>query len=109
MDSKEKELHRQRIADFRYSVVAELCKPYLSEEKRKSLIRDKVSRHYVISHSKKATITTDTIGNWIKRYQRNGKDGLLPKPRTDRGRPRSFTDQEAKASLMIVRRIKSFY
>ena len=102
MDSEEKELHRQRIADFRYSVVAELCNPYLSEEKRKSLIRDKVSRHYVIPHSTKTTITADTIGNWIRRYRRNGKDGLLPKPRTDRGRPRSFTDQEAEALIQLL-------
>ena len=36
MDSEEKELARQRIADFRYSVVAELCNPYLSVEQKKT-------------------------------------------------------------------------
>lgn len=102
MDSEQKELHRQRIADFRYSVVAELYNPYLSEEERKSLIKEKVSRHYVIPHSVKTTITADTIRNWMARYRRNGKEGLLPKPRTDRGRPRSFTDQEAETLIQLL-------
>lgn len=99
MNSEEKELHRQRIADFRYSVVAELCNPYLSDEERKKLIKEKTTRSYVIPDSIKNTITADTIKNWITAYKRNGKDGLLPKPRSDRGRPRSFTDQEAQALI----------
>ena len=102
MDLEEKELHRQRIADFRYSVVAELCNPYLSEEERTSLIKEKVLRHHVIPHSTKTTISAETLRNWIGRYRRNGKEGLLPKPRTDRGRPRSFNDQEAEALIQLL-------
>ena len=102
MDSEEKELSRQSIADFRYSVVAELCNPYLSKDERKGLIKEKTARHYVIPHSRKTTITADTIRNWMSRYKRNGKNGLLPKPREDRGRPRSFSDQEATALINLL-------
>lgn len=102
MDFEEKELHRQRVADFRYSVVAELCNPYLSEEQKKALIKEKTSRQYVIPHSRKTTITPETIRNWIKKYKQFGKEGLMPKPRADRGRPRAFTDQEAEAIIQLL-------
>lgn len=102
MDSEEKELQRQRIADFRYSVVAELCNPYLSVEERKSLIKEKTSRRYVIPYSAKTSVTAETIRNWMNRYKRNGKGGLLPKPREDRGRPRSFSDKEAQALIILL-------
>lgn len=102
MDFEEKELHRQKIADFRYSVVAELCNPYLSAEQRQAIIREKTLRRYVIPCSTKTTITAETIRNWMNRYRRNGKEGLFPKPRTDRGRPRSFSDQEAEALIKLL-------
>jgi len=95
MDHEESERHRQEIADFRHSVVAELCNPYLTDDEKKSLIRGKTERHYVIPHSKKTTLSTETIRSWATKYSLYGKEGLLPKQREDRGRPRSFTDEEA--------------
>lgn len=99
MDHEERERHRQEIADFRYSVVAELCNPYLSDDEKKSLIKEKTERRYVIPHSKKTSISAETIRNWATKYKLSGKEGLFPKQREDRGRPRSFTDKEA--SLII--------
>jgi putative transposase len=95
MDHEESERHRQEIADFRHSVVAELCNPYLTDDEKKSLIRGKTERHYVIPHSKKTTLSAETIRSWATKYSLYGKEGLLPKQREDRGRPRSFTDEEA--------------
>ena len=37
MDSEEKELSRQSIADFRYSVVAELCNPLSFKRREKGI------------------------------------------------------------------------
>lgn len=102
MDFEEKERHREEIADFRYSVVAELCNPYLTEEEKKALIKEKTSRQYAIPYSKKTSVTAETIRSWITKYRRYGKNGLLPKARQDRGRPRSFTDQEASAIQKIL-------
>jgi transposase len=99
MDHEESERHRQETADFRLSVVAELCNPYLSEDEKKALIKGKTERHYVIPHSKKTTLSAETIRCWATKYSLYGKEGLLPKQREDRGRPRSFTDEEA--SLIV--------
>lgn len=95
MNYEERQFVRQQIADFRYSMVAELCNPYLSAEERQQLIMEKTARQYTIPGSVKTTITAETIRAWMRQYEAHGKDGLLPKLREDRGRPRSFTDDEA--------------
>lgn len=102
MDHEERERLRQQIADFRYSVVGELCNPYLTDDERKALIKVKTEMLYVIPGSKKTSITSETIRTWTTKYRRFGKEGLLPKQREDRGRPRSFTDEEASRIIEML-------
>ena len=102
MDHEERERQRQQIADFRYSVVGELCNPYLTDDERKTLIKEKTERLYVIPGSKKTGISAETIRNWATKYKLYGKEGLLPKQREDRGRPRSFTDKEASKIIELL-------
>lgn len=90
------------IADFRYSVVAELCNPYLGDEQRRTLIQEKVSRRYVIPGSRKTGLSAETIRGWMRKYRLYGKEGLFPKQREDRSRPRSFSDEEATALVKIL-------
>ena len=99
MDFEERERVRTQIADFRYSVVAELCNPYLSDEEKKSLLKEKSARQYAIPGSTKTGISSETIRSWATKYRLHGKEGLLPKQREDRGRPRSFKDNEAQAII----------
>ena len=103
MDFEERERIRTQIADFRYSVVAELCNAYLSDKEKKSLLKEKTNRQYVIPGSTKTRISSETIRSWATKYRLHGKEGLLPKQREDRGRPRSFTDEEAQA---IIRKLE---
>ena len=102
MNFEERQYLRQQTADFRYSVVAELCNPYLSAEERQQLIMEKTARRYTIPGSVKTTITAETIRAWMRQYETHGKDGLLPKLREDRGRPRSFSDEEAAALIAAL-------
>ncbi len=97
MDHQKRERVREEIADFRYSVIAELCNPYLSEEEKKNLLKEKTQRQYAIPGSIKTRVTAETLRNWMRKYKQYGKEGLLPKQREDRGRPRSFTDTEAES------------
>ncbi len=102
MDFEVRELLRTQVADFRYSVVAELCNPYLEDEERKQLIQEKVSRRYVIPGSRKTGLSTETIRVWMTKYRLYGKEGLYPKQREDRCRPRSFGDEEATALVKLL-------
>jgi transposase InsO family protein len=74
----------------------------LTDDERKALIKEKTDRLYVIPGSKKTSITSETIRNWTTKYRRFGKEGLLPKQREDRGRPRSFTDEEANRIIEML-------
>ncbi len=102
MNSEEQQFQRQQIADFRHSLVAELCNAHLSAEERQQLIRKKTNRQYTIPGSTKTTITAETIRSWMQQYETHGKDGLRPKLREDRGRQRSFTDEEAAALIAML-------
>ncbi|HKL17845.1 MAG TPA: DDE-type integrase/transposase/recombinase [Halalkalibaculum sp.] len=102
MNFEEKNRLRMEIADFRYSVVAELCNPYLGDEQRRTLIQEKVSRRYVIPGSRKTGLSAETIRGWMRKYRLYGKEGLFPKQREDRSRPRSFNDEEATALVKIL-------
>lgn len=99
MDFEERERLRTQIADFRLSVVAELCNAYLSNEEKKLLLKEKALRQYVIPGSIKTRISAETIRSWATKYRLHGKEGLFPKQREDRGRPRSFSDKEAQAII----------
>ncbi|MCK5671945.1 MAG: helix-turn-helix domain-containing protein, partial [Spirochaetales bacterium] len=102
MDFEERERIRTQIADFRLSVVAELCNAYIPDEERRTLLKEKSHRQYVIPGSTKTSISTETIRSWATRYRLHGKEGLLPKQREDRGRPRSFKDKEAQAIIGLL-------
>ena len=103
MNNEEREYLRQRIADFRYSVVAELCNPYLEAKKKREMIQDKAAMTYTIPGSKKHSISPETIRSWATKYRLHGKKGLLPKQREDRGRPRSISDEE---TALIIKRLE---
>lgn len=94
--NQKNEQFREQVADFRYSVVGELCNSYLSSSKRAVLIREKSQRHYTIPNSNRTTLSEATIRNWMRRCLKLGRDGLLPKPREDRGRPRAISDGTAQ-------------
>lgn len=96
MEHEKREQLRQQIADFRYSVVGELCNCYMSKTERAELIREKAQRLYTIPGSSRTALSEATIRSWIRRCQKLGREGLLPKLREDRGRPRSITDDVAQ-------------
>ena len=103
MTLEEREYLRQKIADFRYSVVAELCNPYLEKQKKQKMIQEKASMTYTIPGSEKKHISVETIRIWTTKFKLHGKEGLLPKQREDRGRSRSISDKDASA---IIKRLE---
>lgn len=99
MREEEKEKKRLAIQEFRYGVVAELANPFLAFGQKKEMIREKAKRTYEIPYATRNTLTEDCIGNWLKKYQKYGRDALLPKPRNDIGKCRSITEEETDVFL----------
>ena len=99
MTKEQQEQKAQRIMDFRYSIIAELLNPYLSRNDRKALMRQKAGRQYEIPYSNRSRITVECIKKWTSTFQRFGKEGLRPKPRSDKGICRVLSAKETSAFL----------
>jgi putative transposase len=99
MSPEERETKAKEIFDFRYSIIAELLNPYLSNDERRKLIRQKAKREYEIPYSSKRSITEACIRKWYRMFKEYGKEGLIPKTRSDMGTCRVLPPEES-ASLL---------
>ena len=73
----------EQMADFRYSVVADLANPYLDAAKRRQLIREKAERVWEIPGIGRKRLSEGCILKWLSVYRTHGKAGLQPKRRRD--------------------------
>jgi len=95
MNNEEQDQRRGAIQEFRYALIAELTNPYLEHGELKRLIREKSRREYEIPYSQRRSISEECIREWLKKFRKYGKEGLLPRKRSDRGTNRSLKPQEA--------------
>lgn len=94
MSREAEQKKRHEIVEFRYGIIAELANPYLGHGELQQRIRQKATLSYDIPHSSKHRITESCIKDWLRRFRKYGKQGLLPKQRSDRGKSRVMSDQE---------------
>lgn len=99
ISESQQEKRREAILAFRLSVVAELANPYLEYGALKEAIRAKARRTYDIPHSRKTTITEACIRKWLAVYRKYGREGLMPKVRSDQGSSRVLSPEEQAAFL----------
>jgi len=99
ISESQREQQREAILAFRLSVVAELANPYLDHGALKEAIRAKARRTYDIPHSRKTTITEACIRKWLTAYRKYGREGLMPKIRSDQGSSRVLSPEEQAAFL----------
>lgn len=102
MTEEELNLKREKICEFRYSVVAELGNPYLGRGQLTKLIKEKSKRNYEIPYSKKKKVTEACIRRWFSLYKKYGRDGLIPNIRIDSGKSRTIDDKEQIAIINIL-------
>jgi hypothetical protein len=85
------EERRTEIALFRYTLILPLLRGDY-EPGGKGRLREQIAAgHYEIPHSTRRSVSAPTLGRWERRYNRDGFDGLKPKPRDDRGQPRAIS------------------
>jgi len=102
MNNEEQEQRRREIQEFRYALIAELSNPYLEHGELKRLIREKADREYDIPYSQRKHISEECIRNWLKKFRKYGKEGLLPKKRSDWRDCRSMSPQEASQLIQYL-------
>jgi transposase len=85
---------RREIQEFRYSLIAELNNPYLEHGELKRLIAQKAEREYRIPYSTRTRVSRECIREWLQRFRKYGKEGLLPRTRSDLGEHRCLSPDE---------------
>lgn len=102
MTEEEFNLKREKICEFRYSVVAELGNPYLGRGQLTQLIKEKSKRSYDIPYSSRKKITEGCIRRWFSLYRKYGREGLNPNIRIDSGKSRTIGDKEQTAIISLL-------
>lgn len=97
MDSKS-----EKIALFRYGLIAPLVLEVLPHGELSRRAREIASRQYDIPYSKRTCVSVDTLLHWAVRYRHGSFEALAPRPRQDRGRSRVITPQIAD----LIERLK---
>ena len=98
MSSTDEE-RRRAVALFRHGVIAVvLCEPL---EHAGALIRLQSGKVWAIPGSRRTRVGETTIRDWIRRYEEQGFEGLLPKYRRDRAKPRRMPPEAIEVVLSI--------
>ena len=100
------ELKRQKIALFRFRVIAPLIGLGMQQRgKKERLLGEITQRQWELPYSGRSYVGRSTVLEWLRVYQDSGEklESLYPKGRTDRGRSRSM-DEETQRVLINLRR-----
>lgn len=94
----------ERIALFRFGVIAPLIDRHLSRGDRERIINHLVEGTWQIPGSSRTSIGRSTVEKWLTRYLRSGAniESLKPQERRDRGKSRSI-DSEIEAALIALK------
>ncbi|HBC96913.1 MAG TPA: integrase [Clostridium sp.] len=84
---------RQRIALFRYSLIAPLVTETFTQPTAREYLEDICSKKYDTPRGNKEEFAPETLKDWLRKYRRYGIDGLYPKGRSDKGKSRKLPDE----------------
>jgi putative transposase len=101
MDKNAENNLSEQIALFRYGIIADFVHLAPGTKGLYAQIRKKAALEYPIPGSRRRRVAEETIRSWLKKYRRDGFDGLLPKTRNDRGKPRRLPLEVADVLLAI--------
>lgn len=84
---------RQKIALFRYGIIAPVISGTYDESKSiKVFFSDAAKRVYANPRGEDTRISASTLERWYYNYQQGGFDALIPLRRSDTGKPRKLDD-----------------
>jgi putative transposase len=79
---------QEQVALFRYGIIADFINLDAGSRGLYAQLKKKAAQHYTIPGSRRTRVAEETIRSWLKKYRKDGFDGLLPKARNDLGKAR---------------------
>lgn len=95
----------ERIALFRFGVIAPLVDRRLSRGEQQRILEELTRGTWQIPGSTRTTLGRSTVLKWLTRYRRSGGniEALKPRTRSDKGNSRSIDDETELALLELKR------
>lgn len=98
----DKDKLQEQVALFRYGIIADFINLEAGSRGLYAQLKKKAAQHYNIPGSRRTKVAEETIRSWLKKYRKDGFDGLLPKSRLDRGKARRLP-QEVQDALLTIK------
>jgi putative transposase len=92
---------REKIALFRYGVIAELVGRTPAPREKEKLLCAIAAKEWTVPGSRRTRIGHSTVRDWIVLYQTHGFEGLKPGPRVDAGRSRAIPEPVQELLLKL--------
>ena len=97
------EQEREEVALFRVGVIGEVAQAAPGRGEKARLLERKSRTSYRLPGGREGRVSKSTLKDWLRAYEREGLDGLKPKPRSDRGEARAL----APAAQEAIRQVRS--
>lgn len=81
---------KQKIALFRYSLIAPIITGTLAQDTVKDYLQAICAKKYELPDGRAKEFAPTTIKEWLRQYRLYGIDGLYPKNRNDKGKSRKI-------------------
>ena len=91
----------ERVALFRHALIARLLPKDLTPKQRSAELRRIAHETHTIPGTNRQRVAESTVRHWLRDYQRGGFDALKPRPRADRGEPRSLSPELSERLVQI--------
>ena len=92
---------REKIALFRYGVIAELVGRTPAPREKEKLLCAIAAKEWSVPGSRRTRIGHSTVRDWIVLYQTHGFEGLKPSSRADAGRSRAIPEPVQELLLKL--------
>jgi putative transposase len=102
METIELNDRQQKIADFRFGIIADLVYSHAEKSELARQIAAKAAREWEIPYSRKTTITASCIRKWLVAFRDKGRDALVPKVRKDSGQSKVLTEADKELILGLL-------
>jgi len=91
-----KRLKDEDVALFRYGVIAPLLLRTKEWGTRAIKLEELTKENWTLPNGQKSKIPKGTIKDWLRKYNKDGFDGLYPKTRSDKGNSRKLTEEQVE-------------
>jgi len=83
---------QRQMALLKFSIIAPLCNDTYNTQSKEAFCRHLAQKSYTLPDGRTRSFSAATIKSWALAYNKHGFDVLIPKKRSDIGKPRILTE-----------------